>query len=644
MRTAFRLPSTLLLVATTVVPSLGATDLYVSPSGDNANDGTETTPFATLERARDEIRAMRTSQGDNLGPVTVWIHPGVYALKQSILFTEQDSGTAESPIHYRSLGSESPVFTGGAVLAAGQKKDNRDLYDMLPKASREHVQFYTIEQLLDDATAEPHTRALGKTMSPAPMELFCGASVLPRAGWPNAEWATAKLHPSKNNTLSLDRRLDPRDLSHCWVHGFWSHDWADSFDKASYSPAGNKKTEIAIHLDSTEGTIRNGARFRLENLLTELDAPGEWYIDSSTNRVVVWPSSTEDSRLVVSALETAFSIYETQYVTFEGLTIEGTRAMGIEVVGGRNVRLDNCTVRYSGNVGINLYHGHEHSIVHCDVYGTGSSGIRIEGGDRTTLESAGHTCTDNDIHDCCYSYCAQRPAVAVYGVGIQVHSNRIYNQPDAAIALHGNEHSVESNEIHHVCQVADDAGAITLAHDPTFRGNHIVRNHIFDIGGLGHKDIVGIYLDDFASGTQVEGNVLERTVRGIVIGGGRDNLLEKNVIVDCLAGIQVDCRGQRWAKQVFQGETSIYQKYCAAISHNTDVYAERYPQLATVLDDEPQVAKGNTIRLNEIRCPIAIDLQDGLSESVVQLEQNQTEAKSMLVNMDLHEASLTKMD
>lgn len=64
MRTAFRLPSTFLLVASTVVPSLAATDLYVSPSGDNANEGTETKPFATLERARDEIRALRMSQGN----------------------------------------------------------------------------------------------------------------------------------------------------------------------------------------------------------------------------------------------------------------------------------------------------------------------------------------------------------------------------------------------------------------------------------------------------------------------------------------------------------------------------------------------------------------------------------------------------
>jgi hypothetical protein len=95
---------------------------------------------------------------------------------------------------------------------------------------------------------------------------------------------------------------------------------------------------------------------------------------------------------------------------------------------------------------------------------------------------------------------------------------------------------------------------------------------------------------------------------------------------------------------VFQGETSVYQKYCAAVSHNTSVYAKRYPNLATVLEDEPQIAKGNTIRLNEIQCPISIDLQDGLNESVVQLQQNQTKAKSILVNLDLHETSLTKTD
>ena len=643
MRTVLKIPTVLLLAASTTAPSLASVDLHVSPNGNNANTGTETSPYATLDRARDEIRALRTAQGNTIGPVTVWVHPGVYTLNQTIAFTEQDSGTEDAPVTYRSFGEESPVLTGGSVLKTLKSNANRDLLDRLPKSARANVVFYATENS-EANMVELQRRALGQSMPPAPMELFCGASVLPRAGWPNADWAVAKSIDSKKHTLSLNRKIDSRDLNHCWAHGFWFHDWSDSFEKVSYKSVGTNKTEVTVQLETSDRTIRDGARFRLENLLTELDAPGEWFIDSQTGRIAVWPLSSEDGRLVVSSLETALSVYEAEYVHFVGLTVEGTRAMGIEIVGGRNVKVEDCTIRYSGNVGVNVYHGHEHSIANCEVHGTGASGIRIEGGDRATLESAGHTCVENEVHDCCYSYCAQRPAIAVFGVGIQLQSNHIYNQPDAAIALQGNEHRVESNRIHHVCRLADDAGAITIAHDPTFRGNQIVQNHIFDIGGFGQRDIVGIYLDDFASGTTVEGNLLERTIRGIVVGGGRDNILEKNTIVDCLAGIQVDCRGQSWAKHLFHGEEPEFHKYCSAVSHDKEIYAERYPGLASLLSDEPHIAKGNTIRSNTIRCPIGIDLQDGLSNKIVQLENNRTETSPVFVNVKSNESLLSKSD
>ncbi len=634
MRNLFQTSYTILLFVNLIAPSLASIDFHVATNGDNAHDGSENAPFATLDRARDAIRDLRSAQSEPLGPVTVWIHPGVYVLNETLKFTEQDSGTEDAPVSYRSIGGESPIITGGAVLAPIERGSCRDLLERLPKSIRSRVNLYQIESADVSTAAQLHQRVLGQAMLPAPMELFSGASALPRAGWPNSEWAHAKPIGSKPHTIEVDRKLDPRDVADCWTHGFWNQDWADSFDKANYDSIGSNKSEITIHLESSEKSIRDDARFRIENLLSELDAPGEWYIDRATGRVVVWPVSSEASRLVISSLETSISAYEAEYLTFDGLTIEGTTAMGIEIVGGRNVKLANCTIRYSGNVGVNIYHGHEHSIARCEVHGTGSSGIRIEGGDRVTLEPAGHSCVESNIHDCCYSYCSQRPAVAVYGVGVQVKSNDIYNQPDAAIHLHGNEHLVESNRIHHVCQVADDVGAISIAHDPTFRGNQILRNHIHDIGGFGQRDIVGIYLDNFASGTSVQENLLERTIRGIVIGGGRDNVLENNVITDCLAGIQVDCRGLSWAKHLFHGETPAYHQYCSAVSHNHETYAQRYPTLANVLEDEPQLAKGNVIRSNTISCPITIDLQDGLTNQVVLLEMNRIERSSKLAKVN----------
>ena len=48
-------------LALLTTPALADT-LYVSPSGDDANPGTEDRPFATLQRARDEIRRIKASR------------------------------------------------------------------------------------------------------------------------------------------------------------------------------------------------------------------------------------------------------------------------------------------------------------------------------------------------------------------------------------------------------------------------------------------------------------------------------------------------------------------------------------------------------------------------------------------------------
>ncbi|MBL9178107.1 MAG: hypothetical protein JNM65_08585 [Verrucomicrobiaceae bacterium] len=43
--------------------SLHAVELHLSPRGNDTNDGTTEKPFATLERTRDEIRAMKKGKG-----------------------------------------------------------------------------------------------------------------------------------------------------------------------------------------------------------------------------------------------------------------------------------------------------------------------------------------------------------------------------------------------------------------------------------------------------------------------------------------------------------------------------------------------------------------------------------------------------
>ena len=71
---------------------------YISPAGDDSQDGTSIDkPFATLNRARDAIRALKLDGGLK-SPVTVYLRGGTYEISEPFILTAEDSGTEACPI------------------------------------------------------------------------------------------------------------------------------------------------------------------------------------------------------------------------------------------------------------------------------------------------------------------------------------------------------------------------------------------------------------------------------------------------------------------------------------------------------------------------------------------------------------------
>ena len=68
------------------------------PHGSDANPGTLQRPLATVEKARDLLRAHQDAR-----PATVHLRAGVYPLREGLALTAEDSGTASAPIVYRGL-------------------------------------------------------------------------------------------------------------------------------------------------------------------------------------------------------------------------------------------------------------------------------------------------------------------------------------------------------------------------------------------------------------------------------------------------------------------------------------------------------------------------------------------------------------
>ncbi len=89
--------------------------LFVAVDGNDGNPGTKEKPFATMERARDEVRRLRKVKAP-ASPVAVNLRAGTYFLERTFKLSAEDSGTAGAPTVYRGYGNERPVLIGGKPI------------------------------------------------------------------------------------------------------------------------------------------------------------------------------------------------------------------------------------------------------------------------------------------------------------------------------------------------------------------------------------------------------------------------------------------------------------------------------------------------------------------------------------------------
>ncbi|WP_294749870.1 carbohydrate-binding protein [uncultured Ruminococcus sp.] len=97
---------------------------YVSPDGSDSGSGTVSSPFATLERARDEVRKIN---GSMTGDIIVYLRGGDYRITEPVEFGTSDSGTGGHTVRYEAFNGETPVING-AQKVTGWTKFNDKLW------------------------------------------------------------------------------------------------------------------------------------------------------------------------------------------------------------------------------------------------------------------------------------------------------------------------------------------------------------------------------------------------------------------------------------------------------------------------------------------------------------------------------------
>jgi hypothetical protein len=578
--------------------------LHVATDGSDQHPGTKAKPFATLERARDEIRTLRKAGGLPGGGVAVELAGGIYERAKPFELTAEDSGTEQAPIVYRARKGEEVRLVGGKVVTGWKPVADEAVLNRLEPAARGKVLQADLKAL--GITSYGEVRGGG-------LELFFQDKPMTLARWPNEGFVkiTDLVEPntvdvrgtkgSKAGKFMYDgdrpkRWTGEKDI---WVHGYWFWDWADQ--RHAVESIDTEKRIIAVKPPYHGYGYRKGQWFYALNVLAELDQPGEWHLDRQSGILYFWPPAPiESGRPMVSVLEAMVTMKDASHVTLRGFTVEACRGNAITLSGGSDCQIVGCTLRDIGSWAVKVAGGTGHAVVGCDITETGDGGIALDGGDRKSLTPAGHLAENNHIHHYSRWNRMYQPAIALGGVGNRAAHNLIHNAPHEAIAFGGNDHVIESNEIHSVCYESNDAGAIYAGRNWTMRGTVVRHNYMHHVSGFEGKGCVGVYLDDMFCGTEIVGNVFYKVTMAAFIGGGRDCTVANNVFVDFPRALHIDSRALGWAK--YHSETWVKEGTDKGthlgIAFKLPPYSTRYPKLINILDDEPFAPKGNVVERN----------------------------------------------
>lgn len=283
---------------------------YVSPAGNDSNPGTFSSPFKTLERARDAVRAIN---GNMTGDIIVYLRGGTYTLDAPFELTAEDSGSNGYSIVYQNYADEEPVISGGYEVTGWT------LHDATKNIYRAYVgtDFYSRDLFVDGERA---TRARSEK-NPAGFTLNDAYGFdLPSSGfyanmgsWGNV--SDIELHQTNQ-----------------WTHQSGSIDRIENntiIMKQPFWQTASHFREFGVGLAYPQ---------YIENAYELLDEEGEWYLNRTDGYLYYKPFATQNintSEFILGRLEKLIDGNSTgslddilHNVNFIGLTFAHTTFMG----------------------------------------------------------------------------------------------------------------------------------------------------------------------------------------------------------------------------------------------------------------------------------------------------------------------------
>jgi len=535
------------LLCATVAPAVAAVDFHVAPAGSDTADGSKAHPFATLERARDAVRASKER------PATVWIAPGDYSFAKPFELTAVDSGNAAQPIVYRGEEGRAPRLLGGRKLAASDFKPVTDPATLarIPESLRGKIVALDMKAL-GVAHAGPYPDVFSDTGGIAdlcyhgqrrPLSRFPKQGymtfkrVLYTAGGPQGNWRNANntQHLPPGSTGGIFEYRPEFQEKHAlwatqlergvWFRGYWRVTWENSalrvlaIDPVAHTATFAKPIPNGIGNKYTRPEGNGRESYCAINLLEEIAEPGEWAMDFKDGKIYFYPPGPLEKAEVqlLDRTEPVIHLNGASHLVLRGLTVENALGDGITVTGGSNNLIAGCTVRTVDRYAVVLNGGQNHTVLSSDLSHLGCGGVWLGGGDDQAEPRipAGHKVVNNHIHDFSELVPVYTPGVNCgftgggngghhTAVGMLVAHNLIHDTPHGGVLFGSMDSVFEYNEIFRFCMTSNDLGAF-YAYDLINRkfGNITFRYNFMHSSAIGD----GIYFDHDHPDMHLQGNI-----------------------------------------------------------------------------------------------------------------------------------------
>lgn len=290
----------------------GAVQYYVAVDGNDSNSGSITAPFATLEAARN---AARNISGD----VIINIRGGVYPITSTLELTKEDSNTT-----YRAYKDEEVILTGANVLKSSDFQPISAEAKALIVDQKAADNVKMIDLKAQGITEYGSIKCIGMGSyrdTGYPAALYFDDQMMTIARYPNDEYVetgdvleegekgTEKGFTIKADSKTASRMKNWTNAKDLWVFGYFMHDWAEA--------------HLPITIDASKGTITSQwassygvtaeRRYYVYNLLEELDAPGEWYLDRDAGILYLYPTTDMKADTAIE-----FVTFDKPFITVTG--------------------------------------------------------------------------------------------------------------------------------------------------------------------------------------------------------------------------------------------------------------------------------------------------------------------------------------